>query len=110
MILVNRETTELRGEFCDILAEFGIATTAVVMAIKKEKQMPDCIIKQFITDVCDCAVEAGLKGDFAEFGDALERKNEQLKAEKAEKAEDRRRNQAIDDAIDDIFAEMFRRD
>lgn len=107
MILVNRETTELRGEFCDILAEFGIATTAVVMAIKKEKQMPDCIIKQFITDVCDCAVEAGLKGDFAEFGDALDRKTEQLKAETAE---DRRRNQAIDDAIDDIFAEMFRRD
>lgn len=107
MIFIDRETTEVRGEFGDILAEYGIATTAVVMAIKKEKQMPDDLIKKFITDVCDCATEAGLKGDFAEFGDALERKTEQLKAENAETC---RRNKAIDDAIDDIFAEMFRQD
>lgn len=107
MIFINRETNEVHGEFGDILTEYGIATTAVVMAIKKEMQMPDDLIKKFITDVCECATEAGLKGDFAEFGDALDRKTEQLKAKIAE---DCRRNKAIDDAIDDIFAEMFRRD
>lgn len=107
MILIDKGTAELRGEFDDILAEFGIATTAVVMAIKKDSQMPDDLIQKFITDVCDCATEAGLKGDFEQFGDALDRKTEQLKAENAETC---RRNKAIDDAIDDIFAEMFRQD
>lgn len=107
MIKCNQADITVSGMIHDILAEYGIITTSVVMALKDETGFDDEILKRFIGDVTDSAVEAGLAGDYKKFGEALGKQTEKLKAEN-EKMQ--KRNRAIDDMIDDIFDEMFRRD